>query len=46
MTNPVKTNNLIYLIDPIYSKVNTLFVLPFENEDERASFSKYYTPTV
>ena len=33
MTKQVKTNNLNYLIDPIFSKVNRLFVLSFENED-------------
>ena len=29
MANQVKTNNLNYLIDPTFSKVNTLFVLSF-----------------
>ena len=33
MTKQVKTNNLNYLIDSIFSKVNRLFVLSFENED-------------
>ena len=46
MTNQAKAINLNYLIDPTFSKVNRLFVLSFENEDDRASFSKYYTPTV
>ena len=41
-----KTNNLNYLIDPTFSKVNRLFVLSLENEDGRAFFSKYYTSTV
>ena len=35
-----------YLIDPTFSKVNRLFMVSFENEDDRGSFSKYYTPTV
>ena len=38
--------NLNYLIDPTFNKVNKLFVLQFENEDDRISFRKYYTPTV
>ena len=46
MTNQAKTNNSNYLIDPAFSKVNRLFALSFENEDDRASFNKYYTPTV
>ena len=35
-----------YLIDPKFEKVNRLFVLAFENEEDRSSFSKYFTPTV
>ena len=46
MTNQAKTNNLNYLIDPTFSTVNRLFVLSFENDNDRASFSKHYTPTV
>ena len=46
MTNQTKSDNLIYLIDLAFSKVNRLFVLSFKNEDDRASFNKYYTPTV
>ena len=38
-----KTNNLNYLIDPTFNKVNRLFALSFENEDGRFSFWKYYT---
>ena len=41
-----KTNNLNYLIDPTFNKVNRLFVLSFKNEEDRTSFSKYYTPKV
>ena len=40
MSNQDKTNNLNYLIDPTFNKVNRLFVLSFENEDDRTSFSK------
>ena len=43
MTKQAKTNNLNYLIDPTFSKVNRLFVLSFANEDDRTSFSSYYT---
>ena len=46
MTNQTKNNNLNYLTDPTFIKVNRLFVFSFENEYDRASFSKYYTPTV
>ena len=44
MTNQAKTNNFNYLIDPTFNKDNRLFVLQFENEEDRTSFSKYYTP--
>ena len=46
MTNQTKTNNLNYLIDSTFNKINRLFVLSFENEEDRTSFSKYYTPKV
>ena len=46
MANQAKTNNLNYLIDTIFNKVNRLFVLSFENEDNRTSFSKYYAQKV
>ena len=39
-------NNLNYLIDPTFNRVNRLFVLSFENEHGRTSFSKNYTPSV
>ena len=44
ITNQTKTNNLNYLINPTFNKVNRLFVLSFE--EDRTSFSKYYTPKV
>ena len=34
------------MFDPTLTKVNGLFVLPFENLDDRTSFSKYYVPSV
>ena len=46
MSNQNKNNNLNYLIDPTFSNVNGLFVLSFENEDDRTSYSKYYLPSV
>ena len=44
MTNQTKNNNLNYLIDPTFTKANRLFVVSFENEDDRKSYSKYYVP--
>ena len=41
MSNQNKNNNLNYLIDPTFSNVNRLFVLSFENEDDRTSYYKY-----
>ena len=46
MFNQTKNNNLNYLIDPKFTKVNRLFVLSFENETDGTSFSKYYVPKV
>ena len=46
MSNQNKNNNLNYLIDPTFSNVNRLFVLSFENEDDRTSYYKYYLPNV
>ena len=34
------------MIDPTFTKVNRLFLLSFENENDRTSFSKYYVPNV
>ena len=46
MTNQTKTNHLNNLIDPTFTKANRLFVLLFENEEDRTSFSDYYVPKV
>ena len=49
MTIQPQNNNLNYLIDPTFTNVNRLFVLPFSrnNEgDKRDSFSHYYVPNV
>ena len=34
------------MIDSTFTEENRLFVLSFENENDRTSFSKYYTPKV
>ena len=44
MSNQTKTNNLNYLIAPTFTNVNRLFLLSFENENDRTSFSKCYIP--
>ena len=46
MSNHAANNNLNYLIDPTFTNVNRLFILSFENEEDRTSFSKYYVPKV
>ena len=46
MSNQTKNSNLHYLIGPTLTNVNRLFVLPFDNEYDRTSFSKYYVPKV
>ena len=38
ITNQTKTNYLYYLTDTKFTKVNRLFVLSLENEDDRTSF--------
>ena len=44
--NQPATSNLNFLIDPTINNVNRLLVLAFPNEEDRSSFSNYYTPTV
>ena len=46
ITNQTKTNHLSYLIDQKCTKVNRLFVLLFENKEDRTSFLKYYVPKI
>ena len=46
MTNQTKNNKLNYSIDPTFTKFNRLFVLSFENKNDRTSFSKYFVPDV
>ena len=38
--------NLNHLVEPSFQGVNRLFVLAFENDDDRASDDEYYLPTV
>ena len=35
-----------HLVDPSFQRVNRLFVLSFENENNRRSYSNYYLPKV
>ena len=46
MSNQTINNNLNYLIVPIFTNVNRLFVLSYENETDRTPFSKYYVSKV
>ena len=46
ISNQAKNSKLNYLIYPTFEKVNRLFVLSFENEDDRTSYYKYYVPNV
>ena len=46
MSNQTIKKNLNYLIDPTFTNVNRLFVLSYENEDDRISFSNYYVSKV
>ena len=46
MSNQNKNINLNYLINTMFSNANRLFVLSFENEDDRTCCYKYYLPSV
>ena len=46
MTTEAVNNNLNMLIDPIFTNVNRLFVLAYQNADDRQSFSQFYLPNV
>ena len=41
-----KNPNLSHLVEPSFQGVNRLFVLAFENDDDRTSSDEYYLPTV
>ena len=46
MTTEAIDNNLNILIDPAFTNVNRLFVLAYQNADDRQSFSQFYLPRV
>ena len=35
-----------FLIGPIFEAINRLFVLSFENNDGRTSYTRYYSPLI
>ena len=41
-----KNSNLNHLIEPSFQGINRLFILAFENDDQRASNKRYYIPNV
>ena len=46
MTTEAVNNNSNILIDPTFTNVNRLFVLAYQNADDRQSFSQFYLPNV
>ena len=46
MTTEAVNNNLNILVDPTFTSVNRLFVLAYQNADDRQSFSQFYLPRV
>ena len=46
MTTETVNNNLNILIDPTFTNVSRLFVLAYQNTDDRQSFSQFYLPKV
>ena len=46
MSTDAINDNLNILIDPTFTNVNRLFVLPYQNADDRQSFSQFYLPRV
>ena len=46
MTTEAISNNLNTLIDPTFTNVNRLFILAYQNADDRQSFSQFYLPNV
>ena len=46
MTTEAINNNLNISIDSTFTNVNRLFVLAYENADDRLSFSQFYLPKV
>ena len=46
MTTEAINNNLNILIDPTFNNVNRLFVLAYQNVDDRQSYDEFYLPKV
>ena len=46
MTAEAVNNNLNILIDLTFTNVNRLFVLAYQNADDRQSFSQFYLPNI
>ena len=46
MTTEAINNNLNISIDPTFTNVNRLFVLTYQDADDRQSFSQFYLPKV
>ena len=46
MTTEAVNNDLNILINPTFTNVNRLFVLAYQNADDRQSFSQFYLPKV
>ena len=46
MTTEAINNNLNVLIDPTFTNVNRLFVLAYQNVDDRQSYDEFYLPKV
>ena len=46
ITTEAVNNNLNILIDPTFTNANRLFVLAYQNADDRQSFSQFYLPKV
>ena len=46
MTTEAVNNNLNILIDPTFTNVKRLFVLAYQNADDRQLFSQFYLPNV
>ena len=46
MTTDAVNNNLNILVDSTFTNVNRLFVLAYQNADDRQSFSEFYLSKV
>ena len=46
MTTEAVNNNLNILIDPTFTNVNRLFVLAYQTDNDRQSYSQFYLPRV